>query len=331
MTQPRRPLHAAFLTYPPFGPTQLDSAFESRWPRIHGPLRHALDGWFAGGGGTCHLVPFEGELEELANLEIDVVCFPELVHLAQDQENWNRAHAMMFAACERAGDRMAIVDPPPDLTPQEVKDWRINSSGADTAYGALYYPWVRVAAPNGDLVTVPSCGHVAAAWARAAHSPGNLVLEGVLDVATDLTGPELDILTPVGINALRAISGWGIRTCGVRTLSSEPALRRIATTRLLNVLRRATFRGDEADTERQVRELTGLAGDDLTVTHAGRQISFQISAPPGVVPDALNTSGSRSVPSKVTVRLSPRITGAEALMITADLGSGEWVVQPAEV
>ncbi len=231
MTAPARPFRAAFLTYPPFGPTRLDSAFESRWSRIHGPLRHALDGWFAGGGGTCYLVPFEGELEELAQLEVDVVCFPELVHLAQDHDAWNHAQMMLFAACELAGDRMAIVDPPPDLTPLEVKYWRTDSSGADTAYGALYYPWVRVAEPNGDLVTVPPCGHVAAAWARAELSPGNLVLEGVLDVATDLTGYELDILNPVGINALRAMSGWGIRTWGVRTLSSDPELRRIDTVR----------------------------------------------------------------------------------------------------
>jgi hypothetical protein len=72
---------------------------------------------------------------------------------------------------------------------------------------------------------------VAAAWARARLSPGNLVLEGVLDVATDLTWYELDILTPVGVNGLRAMPGWGIRTWGVRTLSSDPDLARIATVR----------------------------------------------------------------------------------------------------
>jgi hypothetical protein len=238
VTAPARPFRAAFLTYPPFGPTRLDSAFESRWPRIHGPLRHALDGWFAGGGGTCYLVPFEGELEELTKLEVDVVCFPELVHLAQDQESWNRAHFIMFAACELAGDRMAIVDPPPDLTVREVRDWRVDSSGADTPCGALYYPWVRVADPGGDLVTVPPCGHVAAAWGRAGLSAGNVVLEGVLDVATDLSGSELDILNPIGINTLRAMSGWGIRTWGVRTLSADPDLRGIATVRDLIEKRR---------------------------------------------------------------------------------------------
>lgn len=226
-----RPLRAAFLTYPPFGPTRLDSAFESRWSRIHGPLRHALDGWFAGGGGTCYLVPFEGELEELAKLDAEVVCFPELLHLASDHDAWNHAHATMFAACERISNLIAIADPPPDLTVRGVRDWRVDSSGADTPCGALYYPWVRVAEPNGDLVTVPPCGHVAAAWARTAGSPGNVELEGVLDVALDLTGYDLDILNPVGINALRAMPGWGIRTWGARTLSSNPDLVRIAAVR----------------------------------------------------------------------------------------------------
>lgn len=246
----RRPFRAAFLTWPPFGPERFDTAVEFRWwSRIHGRLRHALNGWFEGGGGTCYLVPFEEDMAALAAVEVDVVCFPELVDYAADRTNEsangpdarNQAQTLIFAACEWSGDRMAIVDPPPDLGVQEVHDWRMSEFGADTAYGALYYPWIRVAGSDGELVTVPPCGHVAAAWARATSSAaGNVALQGVLDVAVDLTTAEVDYLTRAGINPLRAMAGWGIRTWGARTLSSRPDSMDIAKMRLTTALKRAS-------------------------------------------------------------------------------------------
>lgn len=253
-------IRAAFLS--DFGPTRLDSAFDVQFFAHRPTLRHALDGWFACGGGTCHILPAD-ELADL-DVEVEVVCYPELAEHAADRHAWHEQQLRMFAWCELAGDRMAIVDTPPGLTVPEVRDWRTTESGADTAYGALYYPWIRVAGPSGELVTVPPCGHVAGTMARLdaergpAHAPANVALEGVLDVAVDLTGYELEILIPVGINPLRAMSGWGIRPWAARTLSSERAERSITTMRLLATIRNLLVVGIEA--WQAVEPLRGVRG-----------------------------------------------------------------------
>jgi phage tail sheath protein FI len=217
-------IRAAFLS--DFGPARLDSAFDVQYYAHRPTLRHALDGWFACGGGTCYVMP----PSEFARHEVEVVCYPELAEHAPDRKAWQDEQWRMFAMCETAGDRLAIVDTPPDLTVREALDWRRYESGADTAFGALYYPWVRVAGPSGELVTVPPCGHVAGALARAGTT-ANVALEGVLDIAVDLTGNELDLLIQVGINPLRAMGGWGIRPWAARTLSSDPDSRTITLTR----------------------------------------------------------------------------------------------------
>ena len=35
----------------------------------------------------------------------------------------------MIAHCERMGDRVAVLDAPPDMTPQEIKKWRMEIAG----------------------------------------------------------------------------------------------------------------------------------------------------------------------------------------------------------
>ena len=53
----------------------------------------------------------------------------------------------MIAHCENMGDRMAILDAPPDLLPQDVLEWRMNTAGYDSKMAALYYPWIEVMDP----------------------------------------------------------------------------------------------------------------------------------------------------------------------------------------
>ena len=47
----------------------------------------------------------------------------------------------------RAGDRMAILDPPPGLNGQEIKDWRMNVAGYDSKFATLYWPWIKTLDP----------------------------------------------------------------------------------------------------------------------------------------------------------------------------------------
>ena len=73
----------------------------------------------------------------------------------------------MIAHCENAGDRMAILDAPPDLLPQEILEWRMNTAGYDSKFAALYYPWIEVMDPlTNQPMMVPPSGHVAGVWCR---------------------------------------------------------------------------------------------------------------------------------------------------------------------
>ena len=53
----------------------------------------------------------------------------------------------MIAHCELMGDRVAILDPPPGLNAQQIKEWRVDKAGYDSKYAALYWPWIKVVDP----------------------------------------------------------------------------------------------------------------------------------------------------------------------------------------
>ena len=73
----------------------------------------------------------------------------------------------MIAHCEGARDRMAILDAPPGLLPQDVLEWRMNLAGYSSKFAALYYPWVEVMNPlSKQPMLVPPSGHIAGVWAR---------------------------------------------------------------------------------------------------------------------------------------------------------------------
>ena len=59
----------------------------------------------------------------------------------------NAVQQGMIAHCELMGDRMAILDPPPGLNPQQIKEWRVDQANYDSKYAALYWPWIKVADP----------------------------------------------------------------------------------------------------------------------------------------------------------------------------------------
>jgi hypothetical protein len=160
--------------------------------------------------------------------------------------------SMMIAHCERMGDRVAVLDAPPDLTPQEVKKWRMDIAGFDSSYAAMYYPWVKVMDPATEQpVNMPSSGHVAGLWARNDNTrgvhkaPANEVLQGVIGLAYQVTKGEQDTLNPIGVNCVRAFPGRGIRVWGARTLSSDPAWRYINVRRLFNYVEKSIEGGTQ--------------------------------------------------------------------------------------
>jgi phage tail sheath protein FI len=160
--------------------------------------------------------------------------------------------AAMIAHCENMRDRFAILDCPPGLNPQQMKDWRMNTAGYDTKYGAVYYPWVKVANPiDGESIAVPPSGCMAGVYARSDNergvhkAPANEVIRGATGVEMLITKGEQDILNPIGVNCIRSFPGRGIRVWGARTLSSDASWRYINVRRLFNFVEKSIQTGTQ--------------------------------------------------------------------------------------
>jgi phage tail sheath protein FI len=188
--------------------------------------------------------------------EITMVCAPDLMSAFEkgwiDLTGVTAVQNAMIAHCEQMGNRVAILDPPPDLNPQQVSDWRTNVVRHDSAQAVLYWPWLKVADPaSGNTISVPPSGHLAGLWGRndeerGVHkAPANEVVRGVIDLTCNLTTKEQELLNPKGINCIRAFPGRGIRVWGARTLSSEPAWRYLNVRRLFNYLSASIMNGTQ--------------------------------------------------------------------------------------
>jgi phage tail sheath protein FI len=169
-----------------------------------------------------------------------------------DLEMVKAVQTMMIAHCERLADRVAILDAPPDMTPQEIKKWRMETAGFDTSYAAMYYPWVKVMDPATDqVIQIPPSGHVAGIWARNDNTrgvhkaPANEVVLGAVGLSYQTTKGEQDTLNPNGVNCIRAFPGRGIRVWGARTLSSNPSWRYINVRRLFNYVEKSIEGGTQ--------------------------------------------------------------------------------------
>ena len=188
--------------------------------------------------------------------EITMVSVPDVMAAYQggalDLEGVQAVQLGMLAHCELMGDRIAILDSPPGLNAQQVREWRMDKAGYDSRFAALFWPWTKVFDPNsGQNVLVPPSGHMAGIWARSdaargVHkAPANEVVRGAIALETNLTKSEHDLLNPVGINCIRAFPGRGIRVWGARTLSSDPAWRYINVRRLFNYLEESILEGTQ--------------------------------------------------------------------------------------
>jgi phage tail sheath protein FI len=179
--------------------------------------------------------------------EITMIAIPDIMATYQsgdlEAKDVQAIQSAMLAHSENMKDRFAILDPVPDLNPQQVNTWRMQETGYDSKYGALYYPWIQVTNPlNGAGLLVPPSGHLAGIYARSdtergVHkAPANEVVRGAIGLALQITKSEQDSLNPIGVNCIRAFPGRGIRVWGARTISSDPAWRYINVRRLFNYI-----------------------------------------------------------------------------------------------
>lgn len=188
--------------------------------------------------------------------EVTMLAVPDLASVYEqgliDLEGLQAVQLAMIAHCELMGDRVAILDAPPGLNAQQVKEWRVDKAGYDSKYATLYWPWIKVFDPlSGQARFVPPSGHVAGIWARnddtrGVHkAPANEVVRGAISLALNLTKGEHDQLNPNGINCIRAFPGRGIRIWGARTISSDPSWRYLNVRRLFNYVEESIFEGTQ--------------------------------------------------------------------------------------
>ncbi|MFI1302368.1 phage tail sheath family protein [Streptomyces sioyaensis] len=214
----------------------------------------------APGGVVAHYVGDVSRRSGLSGLEaiddVTMVAAPDLMAAHQrgylSREQVKAVQLAMIDHCENMANRMAIIDPLPDMNPTKVHEWRQHEAGFDSKFAALYYPWIKVADPsNGNIFMMPPSGHVAGLWARndearGVHkAPANEVLRGALDLGIQITKGEEERLNPAGINCIRSFPGRGIRVWGARTLSSDPTWRYLNVRRLFNYLEESIFQGSQ--------------------------------------------------------------------------------------
>jgi phage tail sheath protein FI len=204
-------------------------------------------------GDAAERTGFSG-LEEVN--EVTMVSVPDLVAAYEqgviDLETFKAVQLSVISHCELMGNRIAILDSPPGMSPQQIKRWRVEEAGYDSKFATLYWPYVKVFDPGtGTNRFVPPSGHVAGIWARnddtrGVHkAPANEVVRGAIALQTNITKAEHDLLNPVGINCVRSFPGRGVRVWGARTLSSDPAWRYLNVRRLFNYLEESILVGTQ--------------------------------------------------------------------------------------
>lgn len=144
------------------------------------------------------------------------------------------------AMAQAAGPyRVAIVDPPrPDMKPDALLTWRAKLGDSNRI--AFFAPWIVT--PEGWAV--PPSGHVCGAFAAGElaagvhRAPANIPLRHASAVTLAIEDQVQGRLNPVGVNAIRAFPGRGLRVWGSRTLSSDPEWRFVTARRVVDAIER---------------------------------------------------------------------------------------------
>lgn len=237
-------------------------------------LPEAVYGHFSNGGGPCYVVSLYavresdsdqpkpyltaaeiiGDVEErtgLAGLEelemVNLIVCPDCFYgydgSAEASERVKTIQTAIIAHCEKATFRFGILDTPPNLTVQEVEEWRQKTMGFDTKHAALYYPWVEVPHPSGaGTKLVPPSGYLTGVYHRSDETygvhkaPANELLHGIVGLGNLVNYHEQASLNRMGVNCIRAFPGMGIRVWGARTLSTDTAWKYINVRRLFNMI-----------------------------------------------------------------------------------------------
>jgi len=183
------------------------------------PLQNGRDGAFANGTAEANALSAAIDLYEI--IDIQLMACPE----STDQIVVSKA----LTHCQSKGDRMFAGHTPFDMDADASKAYGRGFRG-DKVYGALYFPWIRVADPLGGQKWIPPTGHVLGVYARTERErgiwkapAGNAArLNNALDVHFNITDVvHTDLVKNGSVNAVRFVPGQGIIIDSSRTLSTS--------------------------------------------------------------------------------------------------------------
>ena len=192
----------------------------------------ALSAGVVGSPTGLNVAEYQAGLDALTRVDdVNLVCAPDVASIASDDVRRTIQGAMVTHCLDQA-DRIAVLDPQPDLPPsgpgsiEEAREYVQSERG----FAALYYPWLVVLDPTQVApapprrITIPPSGHVAGVMARVDaergvfKAPANVPVRGVLGVERQVTDREQAPLNRGGTNVLRVLPGstavmvWGART-----------------------------------------------------------------------------------------------------------------------
>ncbi|MBL8697914.1 MAG: phage tail sheath family protein [Alphaproteobacteria bacterium] len=201
---------------------------------------------FIGGGATR--ARFLRGLAALAEIdEMLLVAVPDLMHPRMAPAERAMLRVALIAQAEAKRDRIVLLDPPAGDRALGRDDPAI--AAIDSAFAAVFGPWLAVADAAGGRGLLPPSGHVAGAIARADgeagvhRSPAGAALLDVLEPEFALGEADQDRLNPVGLNALRVLPGRGLVVWGARLRTGDPEWRYIAVRRLAIHVERSIAKG----------------------------------------------------------------------------------------
>lgn len=163
--------------------------------------------------------------------------------------------------CQNLGSAFYVADPPHGLDVANMLAFKAGAGEApqgnptplNSAWGALYYPWVFTQHPQtGTSVPMPPSGAVLGRYAATDTSVGvwsapagvnNGLMQSVTQLACPLTDDEQGRLNPQGINGLRHFSSYGNVIWGARTLSADPDWTYVSVRRLVIYVEQSLYVG----------------------------------------------------------------------------------------
>ena len=217
----------------------------------------ALTGGTAGAAGAADYRAAFARLEKVR--DISIIVLPGKSMAANG--SGNAAVAEAVSHCNKVGNRMVIIDPPPgtELTTSAAVD---ALSLPTTSYSALYYPWITVPNPfyNADsnptaprTLTVAPSAFAAALWSRTDGRRGvwkapagvEAQLVGAAGLEFEVGDGDQDQLNPAGVNCVRKLPSFGAVIWGARTLATnaEPPWRYIPVRRTAIMIEQSIYNG----------------------------------------------------------------------------------------